>query len=186
MNHFWHTIPGYFTFPAYYQWVANQARAPWHGVEVGVYTGQSAAYLSVALNGGEYTNLIQLDLVDLELTKHGALKNLAPITSTGIIGVVHELDSVEASKLYADESLDFVFIDADHSYEAVKRDIAAWLPKVKSGGIIAGHDYCVWPGFGVIEAVTEAFERVDVWRGSKGMGDAQMQPRYWPVWSVRV
>lgn len=40
-----------------------------------------------------------------------------------------------------DESLDFVFIDAIHTYEHVKRDVAAWMPKLKPGGVLGGHDY---------------------------------------------
>lgn len=190
MNHFWQNIPGYFTFPDYYQWIADGVRqTPWHGVEVGVYTGQSVAYLAVALNHGEYTSSIQIDLVDIELTKHGALKNLAPVISTGIIGIVHELDSVDASKLYADGSLDFVFIDAEHDYANVRRDIDAWLPKVKPGGIISGHDHC--PDFpGVMQAVTETFPRYEVFRGERGpgWGDKRMQDtgQYYAVWSVRV
>ena len=42
---------------------------------------------------------------------------------------------------YSDEFFDMVFIDADHSYEGAKRDIELWLPKVKTGGYIGGHDY---------------------------------------------
>jgi len=58
------------------------------------------------------------------------------------------------------EELDFVYIDADHTYEAVKADIAAWWPKVRVGGTIGGHDYVkrTLPNgvsFGVIQAVTE-------------------------------
>tara|TARA_R110002153_G_C13126303_1_gene479392 strand:+ start:89 stop:742 length:654 start_codon:yes stop_codon:yes gene_type:complete len=49
--------------------------------------------------------------------------------------------SIEAATLYDDKSLDFVFIDAGHDFDNVKADIEAWLPKVKNGGYIAGHDY---------------------------------------------
>lgn len=49
--------------------------------------------------------------------------------------------SVEAAQDFADESLDFVYIDANHSEPYVTQDIEAWAPKVKKGGIVAGHDY---------------------------------------------
>jgi len=42
---------------------------------------------------------------------------------------------------FADGSLDIVFIDANHKYDFVKEDIALWYPKVRSGGILSGHDY---------------------------------------------
>ena len=69
------------------------------------------------------------------------------------------MTSTEASGQFADESLAAVFIDADHQYKAVRADIRHWYPKVKKGGVIAGHDYV--PGrptsMGVVRAVTEAF-----------------------------
>ncbi len=49
--------------------------------------------------------------------------------------------SVDAAPLVPDESLDFVQIDANHSYESCKEDITLWCPKVKTGGIVSGHDY---------------------------------------------
>jgi hypothetical protein len=49
--------------------------------------------------------------------------------------------SETASTLFQNESLDFVYIDANHSYEHVKKDLELWFPKVKKGGIFAGHDY---------------------------------------------
>lgn len=54
--------------------------------------------------------------------------------------------SVDASRDFEDNSLDFVYIDGNHSGEAVKEDIEAWISKVKPGGIMAGHDFTGrWP-----------------------------------------
>jgi len=50
-------------------------------------------------------------------------------------------DSCAASEMFSDGLFDFVFIDADHSYDGVKKDIICWLPKVKKGGYLCGHDY---------------------------------------------
>jgi len=65
--------------------------------------------------------------------------------------------SVDAAKDIPDGSLDFVFIDADHSYEGCKADILAWKPKLKPGGLLSGHDYknSEYPCFGVDRAVDE-------------------------------
>lgn len=46
-----------------------------------------------------------------------------------------------ALDLFQDNSLDFVYIDANHTYEGVKEDVENWYPKVKSGGLVMGHDY---------------------------------------------
>ena len=52
---------------------------------------------------------------------------------------------------------DYIYIDADHSYESVKADIETWLPFVKPSGIIAGHDYSAH-FTGVVTAVNEFFD----------------------------
>lgn len=72
--------------------------------------------------------------------------------------------SLDAAREIADESLDFVFIDADHSYEACRADIAAWLPKVKPTGFISGHDYenPGFPQWGVKRAVDELLGAVEL------------------------
>lgn len=55
--------------------------------------------------------------------------------------VILPMTSIEASKRVPDGSLDFVFIDGDHTYESAKRDIELWYPKVRPGGLVSGHDY---------------------------------------------
>lgn len=51
------------------------------------------------------------------------------------------MPSVEAAQQLPDDAYDFVFIDADHSYEGARNDIEAWWPKVCPGGWLCGHDY---------------------------------------------
>lgn len=65
--------------------------------------------------------------------------------------------SIDAALDVPRESLDFVFIDADHSYEGCAMDISVWLSRIKPGGILCGHDYenTEFPKFGVKRAVDE-------------------------------
>ena len=49
--------------------------------------------------------------------------------------------SMEAAKDFEDGSLDFVYIDADHSWKGIVNDIVEWEKKVKIGGVVSGHDY---------------------------------------------
>ena len=61
--------------------------------------------------------------------------------------------SAEASREVQDNSLDFVYIDADHTYRDCYMDIRLWYPKVKNGGVLCGHDFFEEPG--VNKAVCE-------------------------------
>lgn len=84
--------------------------------------------------------------------------------------IITQGSSVEVSKTIEDESLDWIYIDADHSKEAVKADYEAWFPKVRKGGIISGHDYGVNDCIGVKEFLDESglkFELTtdDFWQG---------------------
>jgi hypothetical protein len=71
--------------------------------------------------------------------------------------------SEEASKQIPNRSIDLVFIDGDHSYSGCKKDIECWLPKVKLGGWIGGHDY-KHPNFNsqVHLAVDELFPNIEL------------------------
>jgi glycosyltransferase involved in cell wall biosynthesis len=68
-------------------------------------------------------------------------------------------DSIAGAKVIG-EQLDFVYLDADHSYEGVAADLRAWYPKIREGGVIAGHDYGHTHFPGVQRAVDEFFRRV--------------------------
>jgi len=105
-----------------------------HGVEVGCFSGVSSR--TIALHCG------LLHCVDP--WSWGAVAQAEQMFDAmlpdypNIVKV--KLPSVEAAKLYADHSLDFVYVDADHAYASVVEDINAWKNKVKQGGFIAGHD----------------------------------------------
>lgn len=179
MKHFYESLPGYFTFEDFYRWVAKQVPTGARCVEVGVFSGRSAAFLGVELcNVG---NGATLDLVDgsfAGLGTDGIRQQLAPIAF--VIDQVHAGCSWDAAALYPDESLDFVYLDAGHDYADVHKDIDAWRLKVKSGGILAGHDYTVeFPG--VIQAVNETFDHYDIWRGSPFANGL-----YYPTWCVQL
>lgn len=61
-------------------------------------------------------------------------------TIRGRFELIHEY-SMAALKYFADDSLDFVYIDANHEAPYVLQDIAEWTKKVRPGGLVAGHDY---------------------------------------------
>jgi len=70
---------------------------------------------------------------------------------------VLRMTSLEAIKIFHDKYFDFVYIDAEHSYEAVTNDIIMWYPKVRVGGYLGGHDFNQIP---VKEAVRDYFGNI--------------------------
>jgi predicted O-methyltransferase YrrM len=151
MQHFYQNISGWFTYPNLYKQVVQTYENNSHFVEVGTWCGQSAIYMAVEIINSN--KQIKFDCVDtwegseehqnLDVIRNNNLyetflANIEPVKT--IIKPVRQ-KSLDAAKIYNDNSLDFVFIDAAHDYENVKNDIWAWYPKVKSGGMLAGHDY---------------------------------------------
>ena len=87
------------------------------------------------------------------------LKTVGPELDKGIVEI-HRAYSNDAVESFADESLDWVYIDANHQYEYVKKDLEMFHPKLKQDGLILGHDYANNElaqkfDFGVVEAVNE-------------------------------
>lgn len=63
-------------------------------------------------------------------------------------------DSVQAGQEFVGD-IDFIFVDGNHTYEGVKGDIQAWIPKVKNGGIAAFHDY--QPAYPMVKRAIDEF-----------------------------
>lgn len=158
--HFNENIIGWFTFPRLYKDMVNKFPSGSQFVEVGVYEGKSFAYLLVEMiNSGKQFDITAVDsftFLDYHTNENILVVFKRNMTPAGDTFKIINGQSDQSANNFEDKSLDFVFIDADHVYENVKKDIQAWLPKIKPGGIIAGHDYCeAHPG--VIQAVHEVF-----------------------------
>ena len=72
-----------------------------------------------------------------------------------------KMSSSDASLNFSEGELDLVYIDGNHTYDAVKEDIKLWLPKIKTGGFITGHDYHGKHFPGVTKAVNEILGEPD-------------------------
>lgn len=161
------SIDGWFNFEDIYTDMVRSHRTGVF-VEVGAWLGKSTAYMGQLLRDNPecivdfyavdtwkgsvgdnaFTGMLEKyggDVYDAfmeNMEKCGVAEFVIPLKTT----------SVKAAKGFADESLDFVFIDAAHDYVSVSADLRAWLPKVKVGGMIAGHDHSHPP---IIQALKE-------------------------------
>lgn len=99
---------------------------------------------------------------------HGRLQRLlGPFSSrTALL----RMPTQQAELEFDDGHFDFVFIDADHRYEAVKADIEAWWPKIRVGGMLLGHDWGDRAFPGVERAVRERFGEPDIIGADKVWG----------------
>jgi len=120
------------------------------GIEIGVDSGAFSAKL---LNDSRLLTLYGADIwhrhpdrkleAEKILNPFGGRSNLLTEASPGV------------AARFTDDFFDFIYIDGNHHYRPVRSDINAFWPKLKSGGCLAGHDYVVAKGCGVIPAVNE-------------------------------
>jgi cephalosporin hydroxylase len=159
VKHFYQDIPGWFDFETIYS--AHVAGSPEgaHFVEVGTLFGKSAMYMAVEIVNSH--KAIRFDTIDnfagvtpdqvqpsdwvwynRAVQQYGGLKLaaehfMAPLRSTAILRVGN---SLQMAATYPDSSLDFVFLDDNHSGVHVAAELRVWWQKVKMGGTLAGHD----------------------------------------------
>ena len=167
-------IDGWFAEEAFYDRMVAEAPDGATFVEIGCWLGKSTCYLAQRIqSSGKSIRLVAIDtwkgtvsepaLMNAVAEAGGSLFELFQqnLENAGVLDGVHCLvsDSVAAADHFASAACDFVFIDADHSYEAVRADIRAWTPKVKPGGYLAGHDICTYDS--VQRAVGESLQTYD-------------------------
>jgi hypothetical protein len=139
----------WFSYPILYSNIVKNFSSGSKFVEIGSWKGKSAAYMAVEIaNSNKDIEFYCIDTWEGSV-EHEGMKELPQLYNIFLENMkpVEEyyfplkISSLDACKKFKNNSLDFVFLDASHEYEDIKMDIEAWLPKVKIGGILAGHDY---------------------------------------------
>lgn len=173
----WENIRGWFDYEDIYDQAIAEAGAGDTLVEVGVAYGRSLAYLARrAIDAGSHALILGVDpwpeiwgnwddRPEL-LARYGGNARAAfegemaahAVEERERVGVwqMTSLEAAEVMRATMGPFVSFVFIDGCHDEASVTADIAAWLPLVRPGGVIAGHDHTpAWPG--VERAVRAAF-----------------------------
>ena len=163
MEHYYNNIQHWFDYEDVFLDAIKNANDDDHFVEIGVWKGGSTAFMGVEIVNS--SKKIKYDAIDcfsatVDLGQESAdiyeetKDNLKILTDLGVVNLIKSY-SLDAVSNYEDNSLSFVFIDGSHQYSDVLADLLAWLPKVKSGGVLAGHDYTNINYVGVYKAVGE-------------------------------
>jgi hypothetical protein len=132
--------------------VLNARKLLGEGAEVGVQHGYfSEAILNVWQGARlysvdpwrEFPTASYIDVANISQLEHDQRyrQTVERLKRFGTRSRILRQTSNEAVESFADGQLDFVYLDAQHQYEAVKGDIALWYSKIRKGGLLAGHDY---------------------------------------------
>lgn len=120
-------------------------------VEMGRFSGGTTVLLALAARASGAPGVVSVDVEHLPAVEYFAAVNRVADTVRFVDGSSLEV-AARWTRLQASPGISMLFIDADHAYDAVARDLAAWLPHVVPGGIVALHDAST-PDCGVAKAV---------------------------------
>lgn len=166
MEHFYKNITGWTTFFRFYKDMVAKFPNGSKFVECGTYSGQSFAYLMVEMvNQKKVFDVTAIDSYTFTDEKTGEnildafRRNLKPFE--GKYKVIKDI-SWESADCFEDNSIDFLFLDADHIRASFEKDLEAWIPKMAPNSIISGHDVCIepyWPNDhpDVLAVINEVF-----------------------------
>lgn len=174
--------------------VLNQLDLKGEGVEVGTLCGAFAEALLQAWQG-QRLHCVDPWTEQLDTTNHDI--NNAPqavhdrnhaetqrrLARFGERAKIHRLSSADAVRLFADASLDFVYLDARHDRAGIEEDLTLWAPKIRPGGILCGHDYVD----GVLPSGRfEVKSAVDAWALERGLEIKSSGEPIWRSWFIRI
>lgn len=120
-------------------------------VEVGCAYGESSEIFS-----GYFKNVFSIDPWEWSLLAEAAFDKMQKAHPNVVKLKGYDFEFL---KRVPNRSLDFVYLDGDHDYPGVKKNILDWMPKIKKEGFIGGHDYLL--PWGVVQAVDEVFGKPD-------------------------
>jgi len=184
----------YFGQQLFYEWIVKDfLKDGMNIIEIGLFAGRSTAHLASKIKeaglkinykavdhfkgsaehqisiGGEFEK-------DQNWLYNLCVENMKKCEVDQYVEIIQE-ESTEYSKKFPDEYFDFIFVDASHDYSSVIKDIDAWFPKLKRGGIIGGDDYHpTWDG--VIRAVNEKFKDKKLY-SEPNMHERWLPPAIW-------
>ncbi len=179
IDHYYESVPGWFSWEEIYKWVAQEAPAGSTVVEVGCWLGKSLCYLLVELANRNRDVLVcgvdhfkgsEEDEMVRWMKKYATNYSIYEQCLTNCLRAGHRYfdmvpkPSLDAASMFANNSIWYLFLDASHDYKSVHKDLVAWIPKIAKGGRIGGHDYNeTWPGVkkAVKELLPHAVERLD-------------------------
>jgi predicted O-methyltransferase YrrM len=164
----------WFNYPHFYERVAKIPTYKVY-VELGCWKGHSTAFLAKQLKEKEGAVLYAIDFWDTAPNREGRvdlpddypniyeiyLENIKRVFAPNLVKNIKGC-TWEAASQFEDDSVDFIYIDADHTEKGVTMDIKHWWPKLKKHGIMAGHDYHPDNKTGVGPAVRKIFKSEEI------------------------
>jgi hypothetical protein len=147
-------IYGYFDFENVYEEAVRRFPKDSNFLEIGVWLGKSACFMAELLKETNSNNkfycldhffgeINATDQQKIVSDNKGSVYNLFLENMKPVEGFYIPIKdfSQNAAYKFQNESFDFIFLDAEHSYGCVMNDLNTWYPKLKKAGVFAGHDY---------------------------------------------
>jgi predicted O-methyltransferase YrrM len=185
MKHSYFKIPGWFNYSESYDIIADRISEDGKILEIGSFMGRSTHYLATTLHNANKENVKIYALDTFKgSSEHANLKmpkdflsifekNLKFFIDKDVIEVLQSRsDNKDMIDRFDDEFFDYIMIDGAHEYEAVKKDIENWWPKLKKDGVMFGDDFNLKA---VSAATQESFKKLN----SKNLGVNQSSEQTW-------